>query len=425
MSSRRGALSVYVAAATTARSADAGAVVAAVLAGTAAGGPAAGGLLAAALTIPHLVGPIAGRLLDGRTRPGPLLAAAFCWYAAFVVAAAALLPVGVGFAAGALAVAGCAGPLVTGGLSSRLGSVIRGGQTAQRRGQALDALTYGVAGAVGPAIIAVAATVLSPGGALAATAGLLVLAAIPVSWLAADHTMAQRAPSRGSIFAILLRSGPLRRTSVATIGSAAALAAAPVVAAALAASRGADPAIAAVLMSFFGVGGLVAALALIAHPLTGDPERLVRRGVAAVGAALLLPLAALPFPAAVVAVGCATFAAVGACSSALFAATLAARAEYSPPGAAARVFATVAGVKVAGSAVGVAGAGLVARLGAVPLVLCTVAVCALTLLSVAIDATVSRRHTPTSHRPPLHPNAASHAPHADRVNGSHNGSAGP
>ena len=60
----------------------------------------------------------------------------------------------------------------------------------------------------------------------------------------------------------------------------------------------------------------------------------------ALAGALLLPLLALPFPSAGAAVGGAAFALVGAAGSALFAATLAARTEYAPPGAAARVFAT-------------------------------------------------------------------------------------
>ncbi|WP_285115021.1 hypothetical protein [Leifsonia sp. fls2-241-R2A-40a] len=411
MSGRSGVI-LYVAAAVPGRSADAGAVVAAVLAGTATGGPAVGGLLAGALTIPHLVGPLAGRLLDARRRPGPVLAGAFAWYAVFAVAAAALLPVSTIAAALALAAAGCAGPLVTGGLSSRLAPLLdassrRGtragdgsatGSTAgsdaagprQRRGQALDALTYGVAGTVGPAAIAVAASVLTPRGALAATAGLLLLAAIPVLWLPGTSPVRTRA-AKASVLRLLVVSPPLRRTTVATIGSATALAAAPVIAASLAAQRGASPSTAAVLMSLYGAGGLVASLVLLARPLTGRPERLVARGVAAAALALLLPLLALPFPAAGAAVGGIAFAAVGAVSSVLFAATLAARTEYSPPGAAARIFATVAGIKVAGSAIGVAAAGLIAPFGAAALTLCAAVVCALTLVAVRMDALACAR----------------------------------
>jgi hypothetical protein len=426
---RRSGVLVYVSAAVPARSADAGAIVAAVLAGTAVSGPAAGGLLAAALTVPHLVGPLAGRLLDGRRRPGPVLATAFAWYATFVVGAAVLLPVSVAGAAVALAAAGCAGPLVTGGLSSRLAGILGAGRAAarqdtrthaddihtaphrrpdppaadppaadapdprsrtQRRGQALDALTYGVSATVGPAAVAVLAAVLSPVGALGATAVLLVVAAAVVLWLPASGPTRPARPE-GGVLRLLVAVAPLRRTTVATIGSATALAAAPLIATSLAAQRGASASTAAVLMSAYGAGGLLASVALIARPLTGDPERLVRAGVAVAGVALLTPLLALPFPAAGALVGGTAFALIGAASSALFAATLAARTEFSPPGAAARVFATVAGVKVGGSALGVAAAGLVAPLGPGALIACAAAVCAVTLAVEAVDAAVTGR----------------------------------
>ncbi|WP_431219358.1 SRPBCC family protein [Leifsonia xyli] len=403
MRGRTGGVFVYATAAVAARSADAGAIVAAVLAGTAVAGPAAGGLLAAALTVPHLVGPLAGRLLDARRRPGPVLAAAFAWYAVFVVLAAVLLPVTVAGAAVALAGAGCAGPLVTGGLSSRLAGIVQTEGRAQRRGHALDALTYGVSATIGPAAVAVAATTLSPSGALAGTALLLTLAAVVVLWLPSGANAASRAAS-GSVLRLLVVHAPLRRTTIATIGSAAALAAAPVIATAFAAQRGSDPAAAAVLMSLYGAGGLVASVVLVARPLTGDPERLVRVGVAFTGAALLLPLLALPMPQAGTAIGGVAFALIGAASSALLAATLAARTEYSPPGAAARVFATVAGVKVGGSALGVAAAGLVAPLGPAVVTSCAAAVCALTLVAVAVDAALGRelRHHVTTRRSKAH-----------------------
>lgn len=395
MNARTRGLAAYVAAAVPARSADAGAIVASVLAGTAVAGPAAGGLLAAALTVPHLIGPLAGRLLDARRRPGPVLALAFVWYAVFVSAAAAVLPSSALLAAGALALAGCAGPLVTGGLSSRLAGIVDGTHPAastshprQRRAQGLDALTYGVAATVGPAAVAAAAAVLTPRGALAATAGLLLVAAVPALLLPATGRQ-RRTASRG-VLRLLASLPPLRRTTVATVGSACALAAAPVIAAALATQRGAVPSAAALLMSLYGVGGLVASLTLIARPLGGDPERLVRVGVAVAGAALLLPLLALPFPSAGTALGGVAFVAIGAASSGLLAATLAARTEYSPPGAAARVFASVAGVKVGGSALGVAAAGLVAPLGPAVLTASAAGLCGVTLVAVALDAALTR-----------------------------------
>ncbi|WP_369963494.1 hypothetical protein [Leifsonia sp. EB34] len=390
----RNGIIVYVTVAVAARSADAGAIVAAVLAGTAVGGPGAGGLLAGALTLPHLIGPLAGRLLDRRSRPGPVLAAAFLWYAGLIVLAAVTLRFSVAGAAVALAGAGCAGPLVTGGLSSRLAGIVDAGGRADpaarghRRGQALDALTYGIAGTAGPAAVAFLATTFGPTVALAATASLLVVAAAVVLWLPASSPERGRT-ERGSVLRLIVVSGPLRRTTVATVGSAAALSAAPVIATALATQWGSPPSVVAVLMAAYGAGGLVASLLLIAAPLRGTPERLVRAGVAIASAALLLPLLALLVPFAESAVGAVAFGVIGAASSVLFAATLAARTEFAPPGAASRVFATVAGVKVGGSAIGVAVAGQLAPLGGVPLTLFAVALCALTLTTITLDAAVS------------------------------------
>jgi hypothetical protein len=159
----------------------------------------------------------------------------------------------------------------------------------------------------------------------------------------------------------------LRRTTIVTIGSAAALASIPLIAAHL----GADRAAAALLVTAYGVGGLAGAALLVLRPLRGEPERLTRGWALATAAALTL-IAVAPEPV----LAPAAFAVAGGCGSALLAATLAARTDFAPRGMEARVFATVAGVKVAGSSVGVAVAGLVAARGALPLALGAAMLCA-------------------------------------------------
>jgi hypothetical protein len=175
----------------------------------------------------------------------------------------------------------------------------------------------------------------------------------------------------------MLRIGPLRRTTIVTIGSAAALASIPLIAAQL----GADRAAAALLVTAYGVGGLAGAALLVLRPLRGDPERLTR-GWALVTAVALALVALAPEPV----LAPVAFGIVGGCGSALLAATLAARTDFSPPGMEARVFATVAGVKVAGSSIGVAVAGLVAARGALPLALGAAALCAACVLGAAWPA---------------------------------------
>src|SRR5690348_951307 len=147
----RTALLRYTGAAILARGADAGAAVGFVLLAATTPGlrnaPFVGGVLVTCLTAPHLAGPVLARQLD-RARDGRRFIAALCVaYGVFVaVAALALGRVPVVAVAAPAAVAGLCGPLLTGGLSSRLGALVAADETAQRRAQGLDALTYGVAG---------------------------------------------------------------------------------------------------------------------------------------------------------------------------------------------------------------------------------------------------------------------------------------
>src|SRR4051794_6774577 len=129
---RFGLLGRYLVAATLARVADGGAAVGLLLLATSPAtgvrnGAAVGGLLAAALTAPHLLGPWVARQLD-RARDGRVVLAAACVAYGVALAGAALL-LGHGPLAavvGAVAVAGACGPLLTGGLSSRLAGIAGG-----------------------------------------------------------------------------------------------------------------------------------------------------------------------------------------------------------------------------------------------------------------------------------------------------------
>lgn len=122
---RRWALARYVFAATLVRSADGGAVVAIVLLAHAAGLPGwVSGLLGASITAPHLLGPFIARRLD--TTPDGRTVIAVCAVAHGVLlgVAALLLPVTwVIWPALLLVVSGLFGPMLTGGVSSRLPSI--------------------------------------------------------------------------------------------------------------------------------------------------------------------------------------------------------------------------------------------------------------------------------------------------------------
>src|SRR4051794_6172766 len=165
----RGPLARYLAAATLARGADAGAPVGLALLATSSGlrhGAAVGGLLAAALTAPHLLGPWVARRLDAAQDGRRLLAAAFLAYGAAVAGAALLLGrVEVALVVVAVVVAGTCGPLLTGGLSSRLAPTAGDGL------EGWDSLSYGLGGTGGPALVAIATAATSPLAAVLALAG--------------------------------------------------------------------------------------------------------------------------------------------------------------------------------------------------------------------------------------------------------------
>src|SRR3954465_2531719 len=159
-----GALPRYLLAATLARGADGGAAVGLVLLATSPAtglrhGAAAGGLLAAALTAPHLPGPLGAREL-ARARDGRGVLATACVAYGFALGGAALLlgRVPLVFVAAAVGGAGLGGPLLTGGLSSRLAGIARD----DGRAEGWDAVTYGLAGTLGPAVVAALAAGATP-----------------------------------------------------------------------------------------------------------------------------------------------------------------------------------------------------------------------------------------------------------------------
>ncbi|MEV4825822.1 MFS transporter [Micromonospora sp. NPDC049274] len=386
------ALPHYLVAATLARGADAGAAVGVVLLATlpevGASRPALlGGLLATCLTAPHLLGPLLARPLD-RARDGRgLLAAAFATYAGAVALAALLLgrlPVGV--PAALLIVAGACGPLLTGGLSSRLAALLAPDERAQRRGQGWDAVTYGVGGSAGPALVAVLAAVAGPRMSLLGLAAATVVAAVLVGTLPAQvsgrHGPARTVPAARGGLRVLLGPGPLRRVTGVTMVGALTGGAISVLAVMLAADLGREAASGALLAAAYGGGNLVAALVVTAFPLTGEPERLTFRW-AALGAVAVALCAAVPgFP-----LGVAAFALAGAATAPLFAATLAARSAYAPDDVRAQVFVSTAALKVAAASLGTGLAGVLAPLGPRLLLVAGASV----TLAAALAATVTAR----------------------------------
>jgi hypothetical protein len=384
----------YLIAATLVRGSDAGATAGLVLLAVAelSHGARAGGLLAACLTAPHLLGPWVARRLDAARDGRQLLAAAFVIYGgALAAATAALGRAPLVLVAALVAIAGACGPLLTGGLSSRLAGIADTISASERRAEGWDAITYGIAGTAGPAAVAALAAVTAPRVALLVlAAAAIVAAAVTVTLPRGDAAAASAGgalPVRMAL-RLMVETGPLRRVSGATMLTALSLGGLPVIAVVFGESLTSEPRAGAMLVAAFGIGNLAGSLLVTVFPLAGEPERLVSRHVALMAAAAALCAAAPSYPLAL-----AAFALVGAANAPFFTATLAARSQYSPDRARAQVFVSLAGVKVAAASAGTALAGLAAGLGArLVLVLAATAIAAAAALTL-LDRRVSRLRT--------------------------------
>ena len=365
---RRGwALARYVFAATLVRSADGGAVVAIVLLAHGSGQPGwISGVLGAAITAPHLLGPFIAHRLDTARDGRKVIAVSALAHGALLGLAGLLIPVTWALVpASLLVVSGVFGPMLTGGVSSRLPSIAGPSQTSQRRAQSWDVASYGISGTLGPAAVAWIAAAVNP---LAAT---LVLAAAAMLGAGAVLALpsqvppddAGAVPSPARTIRTIWRSGPLRRTLGLTVVVAFSVAVLPIYAVAIAPHLG-DAALAGTLVAGYGVGSLAGSALLMIWPLRGDADRLTALLAAIVGAALAIVILMPGLIPVLVA-----FTAAGLSNSLFFAATLAARSEYAPLEARGQVFIWVGALKIAAGSAGTAVAGaLISNVAWLPVV---------------------------------------------------------
>lgn len=358
----RSAFARYVLAATVARGADSAAAVAVVLmvlspqTSVSSPGPAAG-MLSACLTAPHLVGPFLGRRLDLARNGWKVISAACLIYGTALAAAAfAIGPAPLWGPGLLLVIAGASGPLLTGGFSSRLPTLVRADQRDQRRAQGWDAATYGIGGTVGPAAAAAVSGATTPMTAVLAVAAAALLAAVLTMTL--PQVSARRiepeapVPGPGQVLRLVASTGALRRTVYVTMALAMPGAAIPIAAVGMAPRLEVGTADAALLTAAFGLGSLAGSMARMVVPLRGSAENAVIGYAAAAGAAVAVAALVPVFPCALVVFGVA-----GVLNSLFFTATLASRTEYAPDTARAQVFIWTAALKVTAAAVGSALAG--------------------------------------------------------------------
>jgi len=379
---RRGGLARYVLAATLARSADGGAVVAVVLLVTTSGAPGwLAGVMGACITAPHLFGPFIARTLD-TARDGRNVIALACMAHGLTLAAAVVLyPVSWPLIPAALLIAsGMVGPLLTGGISSRLAGIAGNDRTSQRRAQGWDVATYGIGGTIGPSLVAAVSAWTNASVAALILAGSTFLAAAVIRLLpyVPPTGRPSEVPRPGQTLMMMVSRGVLRRTLYLTVVVALSVAALPIAAVASTQMLGVTPAAAGVLTAAYGLGGLVGSAGVMVRPLRSEADTVMSRLAAAVGVALLVVSVAATFPLAV-----AAFVFAGVLNSYFFAATLAARSEYAPAEARAQVFVWIGALKITAGSAGTALAGaIVTSDSRLPLVLATGLVAVVVTVSV-------------------------------------------
>jgi MFS family permease len=351
-----------------------------------------GGVLVALFTLPHLAGPLVARRLDLARDYRRLLGGAYVLMAVVLAASTvALGSVPTVFVGALIVLAGFGGPLLTGGLSSRLADLVPPDDLAQRRAQGLDATVYGVAGTAGPALVAALSGWVSPEVALFTLCGLAVVSAVLLRALpslpARDVTVVPRARE---VLPLVLLDPALRRVNYLTMATAAAQNGLAVVVVQLARPYEVRPSTTAVLLSVMGAGNLVASLVLSARPLSGDPDRLTTRHVAIVGACICLCALAPSFW-----FGVGAFALVGVATAPFVTATFAARNQFAPVEARAQVFVTLSSLKVTAASGGAALAGLLVGLGPTLMLVLSGSAVLLTAVASILDRRFTRAQATT------------------------------
>ncbi|MFL1376859.1 MULTISPECIES: MFS transporter [unclassified Nocardiopsis] len=326
----------------------------------------AGSALLAGLTGAAAVGgPLVGALLDRSRHPGRLLAWALGGYAAgFALIALAVGRVPLPLAVGAAVAVGLLGPVLSGGWTAQLPRVV----PPERRGRAdaWDAMTFGAAALLGPALAGAVAVVAGAGAAAQAAAVLIALAvpaALALPAAPAAHPAGRVLPELWEGVRAVLAAGALRRATAASslsiAGTGMLVVCAPLLGLRLLGGAGQG----ALLLSAMAVCSLAANLLLARRPGAVSPDVLLRVCVAVQAAGTAgAALAASPIP--LLACLCLVGAAEGPQLTALFAI----RHREAPDRLRARVFTTGASLKISAFAAGAALAGPLAQ-GSLPVCL--------------------------------------------------------
>lgn len=368
-----GGFPIYLLTATLARLANEGLKLALILAAAdSPGGLRLGGLLVAAFLIPAVIAaPFVGRLADQSKHPTRLYSVAFAFNGVSIVLAGLMIHWGVhpAFILTLAALGGAVGPLLQGGLSALVGSIVP--KDSLHRGYALDVVTYNVSAILSPAIVAAVASLVSPLASVLMLGALMLVSSLTVLRIAMRRegtggTIPVSSPLDGlkAIGTIVPLRSTATATSVANIGNGIL----PVAATLLAAERFSVNA--GVLLSTMAVGALIGSLSFAARPFGMDqPQRLVP----IVSMAMAVPISFIIFTGSTP-LALAFFAMAGFLGGPQGAGQFAVRDRFSPPPVRTQVFTLSTSLKTTFAAFGAALAGWIS--GAPPSVMLGIAVAA-------------------------------------------------
>lgn len=362
-------LAGYLTGATLARTGDELSGPAILLLGLGATASTRGSALLAGLTAAAAIGgPLFGAALDRSPAPGRLLTGALAGYAAglgLVTLLFGTIPFGLVLAIAVLA--GLLNPAIAGGWTAQLPAVAGTHLPAASR---LDALTFTAAALAGPGLAGLIAT--SAGAPVAAaTAIVLVAAALPAAWTLPRRPRPQRKSRLKDGFRVLLDNHALRRATVASTVSCAGIGMVTVCLPLLGAAHLRGPGDGPLLLTVLAATSLVTNAVLARHPLPLSPDAVVCLSTLVLAVSSALATTA-PIPAAAIA---------GIGEGPQLTALFAIRHRETPEYVRAQVFTTAASVKITGLA---AGAALAGPLAAWSLPCCLLAAAVLQLLAATV-----------------------------------------
>ena len=361
--SSRAVLTRYLVAAALVRTADEGVRVGLVLlALDRHAGVALGGALIAGFLAPHiLAAPAVGALADHISRRKLMHVSAVL----FVAVALVVCAFGVGRLPGVTVVliaaaGGCAGPLITGGMSSLPAIMLPPAMLS--RAYAADGATYNTAGVLGPALAAVVGSAFGAQAAVLALVGCIVVGAGVISTLPIpDGASTDGGASLGNFgrgLAAMWHSRTLRVVTIASTLSQLGVGALPVIAALLA-SRYGNASTAGLLLSSYATAGLIGALGNAWRPLSPErPELVAMLSLIGTG----VPLFFVPSVHGLL-VSAALFAVAGFVAGPFVGSLLAVRQRQAPEAHRTQIFMVAAGARSAFAAAGAGLAGAIAGLG--------------------------------------------------------------